>query len=151
MFTKTHILLGLFVALYFLPYSNNKAIFFPVVLIASVIPDIDIILLSKKEYNLLRFFKSQTYKNFMHSYTLCIFISVLLAFYYPLFAFPFFLGYSFHLFFDSLTTLGTNPFWPLKVKSQGPIVPGGKAEELINWVLITLNAFFAFKYLFYAN
>ena len=148
MFTKTHLLIGLFIAIYFLPYSNNKLIFFPIVLIASLIPDIDMVFSSKKNYKILKPFKSESYKNFMHSYTICILLAVLLAFYYPLFAFPFFLGYSFHLFFDSLTVIGTSPFWPFKVKSHGPIVPGGKIEKTINVILIFLCIFLAFKYFF---
>lgn len=148
MFTKTHLLIGLFVAIYFLPYSNNKLIFFPIVLIASLIPDIDTVFFSKKNYKLLKPLKSESYKNFMHSYTICIILAVLLAFYYPVFAFPFFLGYSFHLFFDSLTVMGTNPFWPFKVKSRGPIVPGGKIEKTINVILVFLCIFLAFKYFF---
>lgn len=140
--------IGLFIALYFLPYSNNKLIFFPVVLIASMIPDLDSLFFSKKDYRLLRPLKSQSYKNFMHSYTLCIILSVLFAFYYPILAFPFFLGYSFHLFFDSLTVAGTSPFWPLKIRSQGPIVPGGKIEKTINLILIIFCVVLIFRYLF---
>ena len=148
MFTKTHIFIGLFIALYFLPYSNNKLVFFPIVLIASLIPDIDVLFFSKKDYRLLKSFKSPSYKNFMHSYTLCIILAVLLAFYYPILAFPFFLGYSFHLFFDSLTVTGTSPFWPLRVRSQGPIVPEGKIAKTINVILIFLCIFLAFRYFF---
>jgi len=148
MFKKTHLVIGFFVTLYFLPYVNNKLIFFPVVMIASLIPDIDSLIAPKKDYKILRSFKSQSYKDFMHSYTLCIILSLLLAFFYPILALPFFIGYSFHLFFDSLTVPGTTPFWPLKIKSKGFIIPGGKTEKIIILILGFLSILLIFKYLF---
>ena len=148
MFKKTHLIIGFFVAIFFLPDVNNKLIFFPVVMIASMIPDLDSLIAPKKDYKILRKFKSKSYKDFMHSYTLCILLSTLLAFFYPLLALPFFLGYSFHLFFDSLTVPGTTPFWPLKIKSKGFIVPGGKTEKVITVILSLLSILLIFKYLF---
>lgn len=147
MLNKTHLLIGFFVAVFFLPYVNNKLIFFPVVMIASLIPDIDSLIAPKKDYKILKTFKSQSYKDFMHSYTLCIILSALLAFFYPLLALPFFIGYSFHLFFDSLTVTGTTPFWPLKIKSKGFIVPGGKTEKVITFILGFLSILLIFRYI----
>jgi len=148
MLKKTHLMIGFFITLYFLPYVNNKLVFFPVVMAASIIPDIDSLIAPKKDYKILRALKSKLYKDFMHSYTLCIILSLLLAFFYPLLALPFFIGYSFHLFFDSLTVPGTTPFWPLKVKSKGFIVPGGKTEKIITLVLGFLSILLIFRYLF---
>ncbi len=148
MFKKTHLLLGLFVALYFLPNASNKIIFFPIVLLASILPDIDSVIAPKKDYKLMRKLKSKSYKDFMHSYTWCIFLSLILAFFYPILALPFFIGYSFHLFFDSITVGGTRPFWPLKMRSKGFIVPNGKAEKTINLILGFLNVFLILRYLF---
>lgn len=148
MLKRTHLVIGFFVTLYFLPYVNNKLIFFPVLMIASLIPDIDSLISPKKDYKILRAFKSKSYKDFMHSYTLCIILSLLLAFFYPILALPFFIGYSFHLFFDSLTVPGTTPFWPLKIKSKGFIVPGGKTEKTITLILGFLSILLIFRYLF---
>ncbi len=148
MFNKTHLIIGFFVAIFFIPDVNNKLIFFPIVMIASLIPDIDSVIAPKKDFKMLRPLKSKSYKDFMHSYTLCIILSALLAFFYPLLALPFFIGYSFHLFFDSLTVPGTTPFWPLKIKSKGFIVPGGKTEKIITFVLGFLSILFIFRYLF---
>ena len=120
---------------YFLPYVKNKLVFFPIVMIASLIPDIDSLISPKKNYKILKKFKSQSYKDFMHSYTLCIVLSLLIAFFYPILALPFFVGYSFHLFFDSLSADGTIPFWPLKIRSKGFIIPGGKTEKTIMVIL----------------
>jgi len=148
MFKRIHLLIGFFAAIFFLPNVNNKLVFFPVVMIASLIPDIDSLIAPKKDYKILRQFKSKSYKDFMHSYTLCIILSALLAFFYPILALPFFIGYSFHLFFDSLTVPGTTPFWPLKIKSKGFIVPGGKTEKIITFILGFLSILFIFRYLF---
>jgi len=148
MFKKIHLLIGFFAAIFFLPDVNNKLVFFPVVMIASLIPDLDSIIARKKDYKILKPLKSKSYKDFMHSYTLCIILSALLAFFYPILALPFFIGYSFHLFFDSLTVPGTTPFWPLKIKSKGFIVPGGKTEKIITFILGFLSILFIFRYLF---
>ena len=148
MFKRTHFLLGLFVALYFLPNVSNKIVFFPVVLIASIFPDIDSIIAPKKDYKILRKLKSKSYKDFMHSYTLCIFLALIIAFFYPILALPFFIGYSFHLFFDSITVGGTRPFWPLKMRSKGFIVPSGKAEKTINLILGLSCMFFILRAIF---
>jgi len=148
MFKKIHLLIGFFAAIFFLPDVNNKLVFFPVVMIASLIPDLDSLIAPKKDYKILKPLKSKSYKDFMHSYTLCIILSALLAFFYPILALPFFIGYSFHLFFDSLTVPGTTPFWPLKIKSKGFIVPGGKTEKIITFILGFLSILFIFRYLF---
>jgi membrane-bound metal-dependent hydrolase YbcI (DUF457 family) len=117
-------------------------------MIASLIPDLDSLIAPKKDYKILKPLKSKSYKDFMHSYTLCIILSALLAFFYPILALPFFIGYSFHLFFDSLTVPGTTPFWPLKIKSKGFIVPGGKTEKIITFILGFLSILFILRYLF---
>jgi membrane-bound metal-dependent hydrolase YbcI (DUF457 family) len=148
MLKRTHLVIGLFVTLYFLPYVNNKLIFFPIVMIAGLIPDIDSLIAPKKDYKILKSFKSKSYKDFMHSYTLCIILSLILAFFYPILALPFFIGYSFHLFFDSLTVPGTTPFWPLKIKSKGFIVPGGKTEKTITIIIGFLSILLIFRYIF---
>ena len=148
MLKRTHIIMGIFLTLYFLPYVKNKLVFFPVVMLASVIPDIDTLIAPKKDYKILRKLKSQSWKDFMHSYTLCIILSLGIAFFYPVLALPFFIGYSFHLFFDALTVGGTVPFWPLKIRSKGFIVPGGKAEKTIAVILGFFSILLVLRYLF---
>jgi inner membrane protein len=76
----------------------------------------------------------------LHSYTLCIAIALALAFFYPILAFPFFLGYSSHLFLDAFTPDGIKPFWPfIKKKSTGKIDTGGKVDLAIFTVMIFVN------------
>src|SRR3990167_2349976 len=119
MFKKVHFIIGLFVVFYFLPATNHKLIFFPVVLIASLIPDLDAVIAPKRDFRILSPLKNPSYKSFMHSYTLCIFLTVLIAIFFPIYSLPFFVGYSTHLFFDSLTVVGIVPFWPFKSRISG--------------------------------
>lgn len=147
---KTHLLIGIFAALYFAPFVENKIIFFPIVLIASLIPDIDTIIPVREGSKAAKFFNSRFYQNFMHSYTFCILISLIIALIYPIAAFPFFLGYSFHLLFDSLTITGTTPFWPLKVKSKGPIRLGGRLETIVRGVVVILIFILVVRYVYIA-
>ncbi|MBU1270289.1 MAG: metal-dependent hydrolase [Nanoarchaeota archaeon] len=148
MFKKIHIIIGLFIVLYFLPAVNNKLVFFPVVLIASLIPDLDAVLAPKRDFRILRPLKNQTYKDFMHSYTVCIFLAILIAVFIPVLALPFFIGYSAHLFFDSLTVVGIVPFWPLKSRVSGFLVLGSKTEKVIEVVLGLFIIMFIFRNLF---
>jgi len=148
MFKKVHLLIGLFVAFYFLPAANNKLIFFPIVLLASMIPDLDAVLAPKRDFRILNPLKNPTYKDFMHSYTLCIVLSVIVAIFLPILGLPFFIGYSTHLFFDSLTVVGIIPFWPFKSRMEGFIIPGSKTEKAIEVVLGIFIVMLILRYLF---
>ncbi|MEM4325713.1 MAG: metal-dependent hydrolase [Candidatus Pacearchaeota archaeon] len=147
MFGTAHLLLGFFVDIYFLQYVKNKPVFFIVVIIASLIPDLDTIFYSRKV--LKNDSKTPSYKNFLHSYTFCLLLSIVLVLSYPIVALPFFIGYSFHLFFDSLSVEGIIPFWPFKLRSKGFIKPGSLSEKSVIAILIILNTLLIFKYLFF--
>src|SRR3989344_4103511 len=105
MIWKTHLAIGLAAALYFSTHVSNPLLFIPVVLIASLFPDIDsgFSYLGRKPI-----FKpiqmTTSHRGIIHSYTMAIILSAALAFFYPILALPFFLGYSFHLFADSFTS-----------------------------------------------
>ena len=148
--TRTHIVIGLAIALYFLPYINHKVLFLPIVLLASLLPDIDSsysYLGSKPYFRPLQFFAS--HRGFIHSYTLCIFLLFILIYFYPPLGLPFFLGYSFHLFADSFTIEGIAPFWPFKANSNGIVSTGGVLDNTIFSVFaiidIALVIFFALR------
>ncbi|MCH7567882.1 MAG: metal-dependent hydrolase [Nanoarchaeota archaeon] len=143
MLMKTHLVIGAFAVVFFLPYVSHKLIFVPVVLIASLLPDIDSgfsTLGRRKIFRPLQFLTK--HRGIIHSFTFCIAVSVLLAFYFPLIAFPFFLGYALHLLADSWTIEGIRPFWPLKDISRGKIRVGGTMEETVFIVFIILDAIF---------
>lgn len=132
MIKRTHLAIAAFLALFFLTRVNNKFIFVPVVLIASLLPDIDSGFSTVGRYKAFRVLQMfSDHRGAFHSFTLCILITLIFAFYYPIVALPFFLGYSSHLFADSLTIEGIKPFWPAKIKSEGKIKTGGHIESSI--------------------
>ena|SRR3989344_1614873 len=141
MLLRTHIAVGLVVALYFLPHVVNKVIFVPLVLLASALPDIDTGYSSIGRKKVFRPVQLMTrHRGIFHTYTMCIAISVLLALFYPILALPLFLGYSFHLILDSFTPKGIMPFWPFRVRVQGNIKTGGPIDTTIFYVCLIFAA-----------
>lgn len=140
MLFKTHLAIGAFLLLVFLPHVEYKWLFVPIVLIASIIPDVDNAFSTVGKTKIMRIIQWVTkHRGIIHSLSLCIVLSVLLSLIYPPLAFPFFLGYGAHLFSDSLTIDGIRPFWPLKADVKGKIRTGGKTEYVILIVLCVVD------------
>src|SRR3989338_4124869 len=145
MLLRTHLAVGIAVALYFLPFIEHKLIFFPVVLISSLLPDIDTgfsTIGRSRLFRPLQWFVK--HRGIIHTYTVCIIISIVLAMFYPVYALPFFLGYSFHLYLDMFTPEGIRPFWPLKKRVEGNVKTGGTIDATIFYLFI----FFYFSFFF---
>ncbi len=141
MIKRTHLAIGLALALLFLPNVNYKFVFFPIVLICALLPDIDSpdsYFGSSKLWRPLQLLVK--HRGVFHSFTLCILVSVLFAFVLPIVALPFFLGYGSHLLADSFTQEGITPFWPWKRASQGALRTGGSMENGIFIGFIIINA-----------
>ena len=141
MIWKTHIAIGLAVALYFANRVTKPWIFMLVVVIASLLPDIDSgfsYLGRKPVFTPVQM--ATKHRGIVHSYTMCIFFSILIAFFYPVFALPFFIGYSFHLFADSFTPQGIRPFWPFKATSNGSVTVGGKVDKAIFYTFAIIDS-----------
>lgn len=141
MLRRTHLAIGIGVALYFLPHIKNPFAFFPLMLVSTLLPDLD----RNFGFSKLMFWKkddSETpnHRGFFHSYTFCVLASILFALFLPILALPFFLGYSMHLFADSFTIKGIKPFWPLKTFSKGKIITGGKIEITLFWVFVLIDS-----------
>lgn len=140
MLKRTHLAVAFANAFYFIPYVNNKILFLPVVLLATLFPDIDNAFSSVGSHKIFRPLQwIFCHRGVIHSYTLAIVLSVLIAFFYPVLAFPFFVGYSFHLFLDAFTVKGIQPFWPLKKRASGMISTGGKVENAIFFVMVIVD------------
>jgi len=140
MIKRTHLAIGAFFALFFLPYVVNKFTFVVVTLIASLLPDIDSAtstLGRSKLFRPLQFFIK--HRGFIHSLTFCFAVAVIFSFYIPVLALPFFLGYSIHLFADSFTLEGIKPFWPSKVEVRGRLRTGGNVEDGIFLVFVLID------------
>ncbi|MEK6928486.1 MAG: metal-dependent hydrolase [Nanoarchaeota archaeon] len=136
MMWKTHIALGTLFALLFFDNVKYPIIFLPVVIISSLLPDID----STKSYLGKRWFFRPIqwflkHRGLLHSFSFCILVSIILSFFYPPASFPFFLGYGSHLIGDAITREGIRPFWPLKTEIAGHIRTDGKIEKIVFWSL----------------
>ncbi len=132
MMTRTHLAIGLIAALFLLENVVFKFAFVVITLVASILPDMDSGF-SKIGRNVIfrpiQFFSK--HRGFFHSFTFCFVVTVLLAFRFPIYALPFFLGYGLHLFADSFTIDGIQPFWPLKKRAQGALRVGGHIEAVL--------------------
>jgi len=141
MLLRTHLAIGIGVALYFLPFVSNEWSFVPIVIFASLLPDAGsgFSLMGKR-----KIFKSAQLltggRGLLHTYTFCVGASLLLAFIFPVSALPFFVGYSFHLLADSFTKEGIRPFWPIKGISSGIVGTGGTTDKalFITFVIIDI-------------
>ena len=143
---KTHLVIGATVAFYFFPYVKEKVFFIPIVLLASILPDIDSGFSYIGRGGASKVVQWMTnHRGIIHTYTLCILLSLFLAFFYPVTAFPFFLGYSFHLFADSFTVRGIKPFWPLKFESKGIVKTGGRLERIVFIVFVLIALIFLIR------
>lgn len=140
MMFKTHIVIGVFLTLVFLPFINYKLIFIPLVILSSLMPDIDSMNSYLGRHWIFRpiqiFIK---HRDLLHSFSFIILLSSIFAFYLPVASFPLFLGYSGHLLADALTIEGIRPFWPLKDRIEGKIKTGGKFEDILFYFLIGVN------------
>ena len=135
MLSRTHLAVGLTVALYFLPYVTHKWIFLPLVLISSILPDIDSGYSKIGKHRIFRPIQMVSkHRGILHTYTVCIIVSIIFALFVPTLALPFFLGYSFHLILDSFTPEGIKPFWPFRIRVAGNVKTGGSIDSTIFYV-----------------
>jgi len=114
-------------------------------LVATVIPDLDSGFSSWGRHLIFRplqFFVK--HRGIIHSFTTAFVLSVIIAIFWPVASFGFFIGYCVHLFADSFTREGIQPFWPFKWRSDGPLHSGGRIEETLFFVLIFVNVFLFF-------
>ncbi len=143
MLKRTHLALALAAGLYFLPHiRTDKTVFLLVVLVSSFLPDLESGFAAPQRNKIFSLKPMSTifHKNrLMHTYTFLIAISIILIIIYPVITFPFFLGYSFHLFIDSFSPQGIRPFWPAKNRSTGRITPGGRVDKVVFYVLVGVD------------
>ena len=144
MMLKTHIAIAVFFILIFFLHVSNKLLFPLVVLIVTAIPDIDTgfsTLGKYKPFKPIQFFTK--HRSLMHSFTLCIFVTLVLSLFLPVIAFPFFLAYSLHILTDSYTIDGIKPFWPSKKVISWKIKTGSTADSALffSFVLVDLLVF----------
>ena len=140
MLLKTHLAFAALVIILFVEHVNSPWIFIAMVVVATVIPDLDLSSSTWGRHLIFRplqfFFR---HRGIFHSFTFAVLASVLLAVFWPVVSLGFFIGYSVHLITDSFTKEGIQPFWPLKVRSKGFITSGGTIEESLFFSLVVID------------
>lgn len=136
MMLRTHILFALAVGLALFPFVAHRFSFLPLIVVATMLPDIDMAhsYLGKwRVFRPLQWFVK--HRGLLHSLAFCLGITAVLAFFMPVIALPFFLGYALHLFADSMTIEGIRPLWPARWEARGFIRTGSTVEAVIFYVL----------------
>lgn len=142
MLFKTHLAINFFFAMFLSAYIQNKIIFVAIVLLAALLPDIDSLnsYIGKRARLLSRivhFFSK--HRDFFHSFTCVLVLSILFLSFLPVIAFPFFIGYSMHILADSFTREGIRVFWPSKARIKGRIKTGGLTEKIIFFAFAAID------------
>ena len=138
MLLRTHLGFAILMIILFVEHVTEKWIFVGVVLVATILPDLDSGFSTWGRHMIfkpLQFFTA--HRGILHSFTFAILISILLSIFFPVAAFGFFVGYSVHLISDSFTKEGVQAFWPLSGRSHGLIKSGGRVEDGL-FILIML-------------
>ena len=137
MMVRTHVVLALAFGLALVPYTTHRLSFIPLVILATLLPDIDCTQSYLGRHWIWRPLQWCTrHRGLLHSLTFCLIVTSVLALFIPVFALPFFLGYSLHLFADSLTVEGIHLWWPRGGEVRGSIRTGGHVEQVTFWSIL---------------
>lgn len=142
MLAKTHLSITILFVLLFFSHISHKLSFVIFSLVATLIPDVDSQfseLGKKKVFRIFQLFLK--HRGILHSILFLIILSVLLALFYPVAAFPFFLGYGLHLISDSFTVSGVRIFYPFKRVYSGVLRTGTRAETSVFVFFLILDIF----------
>jgi len=140
MMLRTHLAVAFLFIILFVEHVNNQIIFVGMVLLATIIPDLDNSFSSWGRHLIFRPLQwLVNHRGIIHSFTTAIALSIILSIFFPIASLGFFVGYSVHLICDSFTKEGIQPFWPLKQKSIGFIRSGGRIEDGLFIALILID------------
>lgn len=142
MLTRTHFTITAFFILIFISSIENKFLFVLVALFATLLVDVDTKyskLGRRKIFRPLQFFIR--HRTVFHSFTFLILVTLFFVWFFPVLAFPFFLGYSIHLLADSFTIKGIKPFYPWKKLIYGKLRTGSRTEIFIFVCFLILDIF----------
>ena len=145
MIWRTHLAITVFAILIFIPHINYPLIFSVVALFASLLVDVDnycSLIGNRNIARPLQFFTK--HRGIIHSLTFAIVLSLLISVFSPKLALPFFVGYGIHVFVDSFTKDGVQPFWPYKGESRGVLRTGSQSEAVLFLLFVLLDLFMAF-------
>ena len=137
MLAKTHFAFGFLAALLLVPIFNpvDKILFFAIVLIGALLPDIDTpnSTISHKVPVLPWLIKMiSRHRGIFHSVWMCLAISVPLAYFVaPVYGVAMAVGYVSHLLSDGFTKEGINFIHPLGQLRLAGFIETGKTGELV--------------------
>jgi len=137
---RTHLAIGIFFALMLAKYFENKWVFILMVLIGTIIPDLDSSYSSFGRFLIFRPFQFFIkHRGLIHSFTFAVLLSLIFYFFWNVGWLGFFIGYSAHLIADCFTKSGVRVFWPLDFKVKGFLRTGGVVDELLFIILVIIN------------
>jgi len=139
-----HILLGLLVFLISRNYfsGGNEIIFFLLVMLGSLLPDID-----EENSKISKWFgiigkivsKIFSHRGFLHSIFFFLILGMLMThFFGKYYAYGLMLGYLAHLLGDAISLQGVKVFHPLQFKVRGPMKVGGVMEVFLTGFLLVV-------------
>ena len=144
---KTHLAFGMLIAalLTLVTHFNmlHKFLFFAMIVIGSVLPDID----TPKSYVGKRVKLNPAvlfgHRTLFHSFTIVVvlFIAFLFAKQARLLLGGLLIGYVSHLLLDALTLQGIVLFWPFKAKVRGSIATSSMIDHVLFYIFL-ITAFF---------
>lgn len=138
MLTRTHLSFGIFLGLTLMFYFDDKLIFFLMILVGSIFPDLDSEKSIYGRYLIFRPFQVFIkHRGILHSLIIAIFLSLIVNYFVN--SLGFFVGYISHLFLDSLTKQGIVLFWPFSFKVKGSLISGGFTDEILFLFLVSFN------------
>lgn len=139
----THLAFSVLVGIFTIDYLsiNNKLLFFSLLLIFTLVPDIDAA--KSKIGKKLSFFSKIInfifgHRNFFHSLLFIILIYLIFSFFSDLVAISFLIAASSHLILDALTLRGIAPFYPMKFRVKGFIKTGKLLEKMLFILFLAL-------------
>lgn len=147
MLFRTHILFSLVVYFLLKQFLSMPLWVLFFVLLSTMMADIDIKNSKIGNRWYFRPFQWMTkHRGFLHSIVAGVLSSLIISLVNMWAGAGFFIGYSSHLFLDSLTKSGVKLFWPFKWKVKGFVKSGGIIEEIIFVSLLFLLIFILIKY-----
>jgi inner membrane protein len=141
---RTHLAFGFLSGLFLMNYVNigNKYIFFSLLLIGALLPDIDTpnSKISRKIPVIPKIIELLAkHRGIFHSIFLALIFAAVIWIFSPTYGIALFSGYFSHLLIDGFTKSGVNLLHPIsQLRIAGPIQTG-KLGELIIFVLIIIG------------
>lgn len=146
MLFRTHLIIGIFFGIIFSIFFENSFLFVLLVVLFSLIADIDIQFSKIGRRKCLRPIQWLAgHRKIFHSFIFVIVVGLVISFFSVFAMWAFLLGYSLHIVFDSLTKMGTQPLYPFEFRVRGFIKTGGWIEAFIfvlffigfSWIILS--------------